>query len=576
MIDRLPRHPLLAIACGLLMVAPTLFVGLFMDDALARVKLLGVETPWSPAPWWDLYTFARPDLNAELLAAGHHPWWADPTVRMTFFRPLSAATHALDYALWPHSPLLQHLHSALWYGLCIAVVGRILRRVHGAGSTIAAVGALAFAVAAPHALTVGWLAGRNTLVAFVIGGLALLAHMRWREDGSTRHGIAALALVALGFLASEAILGALAYIFAWQLCIDRAPARSRLAALVPYGALLVGWRLLYVAAGFGSAGTDIYHDPATDPLDFALAVATHLPALLGARWAMAPIEVWALSPPAVHTALVLVGVACGAALLLGLRRPLRAAPTARLWTLGMLLALVPFTATLPMDRLVLFAGLGFAGLVGVLADRRPSTALGRRARIAALVIYLPLAAAFGLGRGVALGMGAAANTGGYAQDPRDPAVPGQTFVYVASTFHRTHYTTLMRAAEGDPAVPRRSVVLTSMFDGAAITRLDDRTLEAVVDRGYMAIDLDRIHRRAAAPFEAGHPVALPDVDITVREVTADGRPRRVAFRFRTPLEDPTLRWLIVAPVEGGPPLAVATRPFDPPAIGETVHTRPAL
>ena len=119
----LPRSPALIVLLGCLMVLPTLGAGLMMDDVLIRMRLLSAETAWGPAAWWDLYTFARPDINGDLRDAGFHPWWSDLSSKMVFFRPLSAATHHLDYALWPDQPVLHHLHSVLWYGLAVAAAG---------------------------------------------------------------------------------------------------------------------------------------------------------------------------------------------------------------------------------------------------------------------------------------------------------------------------------------------------------------------------------------------------------------------------------------------------------------------
>jgi hypothetical protein len=45
------------------------------------------------------------------------PWWSDPTIHIDFARPLTALTHVLDYALWPGTPALRHLHSLLWFAL---------------------------------------------------------------------------------------------------------------------------------------------------------------------------------------------------------------------------------------------------------------------------------------------------------------------------------------------------------------------------------------------------------------------------------------------------------------------------
>lgn len=564
-LDRLPTGTWFPILCGLLVACSTLGAGLFMDDALARVKLLDLDTPWSPAAWWDLYTFARPDLNADLLAAGHHPWWAAPELKMTFFRPLSALTHHLDYALWPDSAWWQHLHSVLWYGGTVALAAVLFRQIHGARRA-SRIAALAFAVATPHVLTVGWLSGRNTLIAFVLSGLVLYTHVRSLDDRRLR--VVAPLLFAVSLLAGEAALAMLGYVAAWHLCIDTRKWTTRLSAGLPYLLIVLIWRWLYVDAGFGTAGTAIYHDPSSDPGDFLRAQAMHLPVLVLGRWLPIPLDFWSIIPASAQWAVVGAGVA----LMLGLWRALRAllqTPIARFWFVGMLLALLPFCATVPMDRLTFFAGLGFAGLIGLIAERASS-----RARTVCLTFYLPLAAIFGLGRGLTLALNFAPATNGVAQAPADDAVPQQTFVYVNSTFHRIHYTTLMRMAAGQVA-PKRAVMLTSMGQTARLTRIDAHTVEVEPDGGFMHLGVDRIHRRASQRFAEGDRVQLPDLSVEVRAVTADGRPQRAVFRFREALESEQLRWLQVVPGELGF-LDCSTQRFTLPPPGESVVIRSVL
>ncbi|WP_157595825.1 hypothetical protein [Plesiocystis pacifica] len=579
-----PRSRLWPLLAALLVVAPTLSAGLALDDVLMRVRLVGADTPWGDPAWWELYTFARPELNAELRDAGLHPWWSDLGVKMRFFRPLSAATHVLDYTLWPDRPGLHHGHSVLWYLLCVLAVRGVLRLASGVADEEvrerrANLGALIFAISAPHVTTVAWLAARNTLIAFVLGCgvIALHIHGRRQERGRGWWLAGAVVLTAIGLLASEAALGALAYVGAWQLCADEGPLRRRLAALVPYAGVVAVWRALYVRAGFGAANTGIYHDPSTDLPDFLRAVATNLPALFSCRWALVPVDGWVFAPSALHAA----AAALGALLCLGLAAfawPLLAGDRrARAWALGSTLALLPFAATMPMDRLVLFAGLGAAAVlveVGTgLGDAGwvAETPARRRVGAALVVVHLIFAGPFGLLRALTLGPGMAMMRSGYAQAPRDEAVPEQTFVYVLGTFHRVHYTTLMRAAGGEAGVPRRAVVLSSMFQGATMYRVDADTLEVAPEGGFMAVDMDRIHRRDAAGLAVGDRVRLPELEIEILERTDDGRPSRAAFHFDRPLEDPSLRWLIVAPEAAGPlPFGAETQAFELPAIGATV------
>jgi hypothetical protein len=575
-LQKLPKSRSFAVLMGCFVVLPTLWAGLFMDDALARVKLLGVKSPWSPAPWWDLYTFARSDINPTLLAAGHHPWWADPSVKMTFFRPLAALTHHLDYLLWPHNFPLQHLHSLLWYGLAVFLVATIFQRLHGKGSIAAVVASLVFAVAPPHTLAVGWLAGRNTIMALVLACLLFLFHLQWRKKRGFFWLSIALVTLCVGFCTSEAILGGVAYIAAWQLTKDDAPRHSRWFALLPYIAAVVIWRVLYVKAGFGAAGTSIYRDPATDFFGAIESLVINFPVLLFGRWFPLPLDLWAILPSVGRIVFLIVVLLLLAGLLSLFWSLLQKNSTARFWALGMSLSLLPFTLTVPMDRLVLFAGPGMAGLVGLLAESLPQKARFRKVGVMLLWFHLPVAALIGILRASTLLLMLTPGTSGLAQAPKDHLVSSQTFVYVTGTFHRTHYTTLMRKAAGHPAVPKRAVVLSSMMTSTTIRRMDKHTLVVTPRGGYMLLELDRIHRRVTKPFRVGEVVLLPDVKITILRISKDGRPASVSFRFHLPLEARSLRWLYVQKQKSINPFAMKTTPFQLPKIGQTAQIPPAF
>ena len=90
----------LAILLGL----PSIGTGLVADDLLQRLVLLG-EWPFASGkgPVWDLFAFV-PGSTIGLVGQqelGIFPWWSDPEITATFFRPVTVATHFLDYQLWP-------------------------------------------------------------------------------------------------------------------------------------------------------------------------------------------------------------------------------------------------------------------------------------------------------------------------------------------------------------------------------------------------------------------------------------------------------------------------------------------
>jgi len=332
------------------------------------------------------------------------------------------------------------------------------------------------------------------------------------------------------------------------------------------------WRWGYIWAGFSTHATGLYHDPASHLWTTVREALFNLPVLWAVRWLLVPVDTWALLP----SQMILLSRALSAGFLLGsmglLLAWVRGHPQVAFWLWGSLLSLVPFAITMPMDRLVIFAGLGSSAVLTHLI-LSPSTRRGIAALL--LVWQLPLSAVMAVGRGATIPMGVAMFTEGDAQAPQDPQVAEQTFVYLTSTFHRVHYLHLMRQTTGRPA-PRRSLVLASALDGAEVERLDAHTLRVHVQGGYMAYDLDRIHRGDPQSLGVGASVRLPGATLTVVEVTADGRPQVVDARFERPLDDPSYRWLAVMPTPGAFPLVVRTEAVQLPAAGERHRVPPAL
>src|SRR5262249_51857341 len=130
-----------------------------------------------------LFVFARPDINRELMDAGAVPWWTLDALRVAFLRPLAAFTHWVDYRLWPQSGLPMPARNIAWYGVVCALAALAYRRLMP-GTWIAGLAAFLYAADVVHLGSVGWLANRNGLMSVAFGLLALLAHDRWRRDGS--------------------------------------------------------------------------------------------------------------------------------------------------------------------------------------------------------------------------------------------------------------------------------------------------------------------------------------------------------------------------------------------------------
>jgi hypothetical protein len=587
-----PRGLLAIVLLGLLAAAPALRVGLGgHDDLVQRARLSGRSVAGLPPVkniLIEFFDFFPESARATMLDTGYLPWWTHPRLTANALRPLSAATHVLDYALWPDAIPLQHLHTLIWYAGAIVVTLLLVRRICG-DRQVAALAALLFAVSDTHALPVAWLCNRNALVCFVLGGLAIYAHHRWRvggRRGERAGGGAGAQAVALGasaaaLLAGEAALGAMAYIAAYQLFVDRGSAVRRLLRLAPYGLLVVGWQICYRVFGFGSLGSDHYQDPGAVPLVFLRNLGERIPLLLLGQWTRISADLPGILPRPWQLAMVGLALGVVGLLVLLFRRQLREEPEARFWAGGMLLAMVPVCAVFPMDRQLLFPGLGAFALLARQAARlgwigesgpapasplAPLATVPRAARVAVgalLVIHLLVAA-------VALPL----RIEGWSRMlrwidradqaiPRTPAVAGQSVFWLIGYDFGNISVIAGRAVGGAPA-PRASHVLSSYTTGVMVSRRDARTLVVQPDGGFLANAADRLMRSFPPPFRRGDRFSTSDYSATVEEVTPDGRPRRVCFRFSAPLEDPAYRWLYLGD-------GFHARGFRLPRVGEEVR-----
>src|SRR5512140_947161 len=179
--------PFLLVLVALALSIPSLFTGWQQDDLVHRYQLLGYpDVTGSPLLPLQLFDFMNGDSSRThmLIDRGVVPWWTFPTIRLSFWRPLSALTHWVDYLLWPQSSVLMHLQNLFWLGALVAATALLYRRFLGT-PWVAGLAALFFALDDAHGLPAGWIANRNALVAGFFGVLVLLVHDRWRRENWT-------------------------------------------------------------------------------------------------------------------------------------------------------------------------------------------------------------------------------------------------------------------------------------------------------------------------------------------------------------------------------------------------------
>lgn len=549
--------PLLALVLG----SPSLPGGLALDDLLLTEHLAAGRDLTA------LYDFGGSAEVAVQRASGAFPWWTADDLHVRFLRPLAAATLALDARLGG-AAWWMHLQSVLWYVLLVALVGRAYRAFaaeRGEPLWVAGLALLLYAVDDAHAASVGWIAARHAEVGAVFGVLALLAHHRWRARGWAAGAIAGPAALAVGLLASESTLACLGYLAAFALVLEPAAGwRARARTLLPYALVVVAWYAAYRALGHGAVGTGMYVDPAADPLAFITADLLHAPLLLMAQLGIpALVELLVFVPGALLPAAILAwlgSIACAA-----LVRPiLKDSALTRFWALGMLLAALPVAGALPADRHLLLVGVGACGLVAAtLATLAGATRPPVATRILAWIwvaLHLVLAPLLIGPRmvGSSTMQRTIAEAVAALPDPSDPRpvvllqAPGDVF---------TLYTPAIRGASAGP-----THVLYVGAGAVELERRDPSTLDVRPSGGWLAAPGDRIFR-AGRPMHAGQAIALPGIDVTILEVTPDGRPATIRVHSDAPLDTGGLRWM--AWVDGAPTT------IDLPAVGASRTLAPA-
>jgi hypothetical protein len=565
------------VAIGLALAAPAITADFTADDHLHRVierddpGIAGLH-----ARPFDLFVFANgnPADTIELRNSGLFPWWVDPQLKLSFMRPLSSATHALDHALWPDSAPLQLAHNLVWHLLALVVAWRFFRRFV-APHWIAVLALALFAFDDARGPVVGWIANRNALVALCLAVPVLLVHDRWRRDGWAPGRYVAPILFAISLGAGESSVAILGYVAAHTLWLDRGSWRHRVLALAPYLVLVVLWRVIYAKLGYGVVGSGIYLDPGADPLAFLHAAAVRLPFLLLGQLAL-PWSDFASFYPVLGVLAIMLVIAVVMLTVIGLAcaRLLRRDASARFFATGMLLAAIPVASTFPADRLLTFTSLGAMGLIAQLlaAAVRNRELLGdgklRRFAVTALagfflLVHLVLAPPFLVLR--ARSMVAVARV----LDRAEASVPAAETVIIASTPSDAlvAYVPIMRRSRGQPG-PAHIYWLATATTAVTLVRVDAHTLRIAPDRGFLLHEIDQMMRSPRLqPFAVGDRVALSGLTIEIESLTSNGRPATVLAHFERPLEDRTLTWLRWE--------RHAYVPYVPPAIGSR-DTLPAV
>jgi hypothetical protein len=571
---------------ALVLAAPSVTTGFVADDDVQQIIARGEGAALGlPSSRLELFTFVSgdPARTRRLVDAGLLPWSTDLTARLAFFRPLSSLTHVADAIVAPGSAVVAHLHNLLWFALALAAVAFVYRALLGPG-VVSGLAFLLYAIDDAHGPAVGWIANRNALVALALGLPSLALHHLWRRDGARWAALAAPAALGLGLLGGEAGVGALGYLAAYALHVERGPARARLATLLPAALVVAVWLAAHHALGYGASGSGVYLDPVREPGDFAAAVATRMPFLLAGQLA-GPwsdfAELYFHLSPSLWVVMLVVAAAAGAGVA-ALARPVvardaKTAPMARMFATGLVLAAVPVCATFPADRLLTGVGVGGMGLVAmILTDGARRTSRAARVGVGALVtIHLLLAPPLALLR--SRSMATVDRPLARASETLARAVPdldGATVALLSTPSDAfAAYLQYRRAARREPR-PARLVALYAGGRAVTITRVDERTLRVRPERGFFEAISERMVRSPRRWPRVGERLSSATVTVEITAALPDGRPAEARFVFSRPLEELRwARWTDEGYVAAAPPAVGATIILPPVDLARAIFPR---
>ncbi len=526
---------------GALLALPAIGKARVLDDHVLELLARGGDPNVAQPRGADLFQFASgtPSDNLRLMDRGSLlPWWSDPELKITFFRPLSSLLHRLDYALWAERSELMYVHSLLWLVLLLVLVRALYARfeVNAGSATLAT---WLYALNDANGPVVSWLCNRNALVSGVGVIATLLWHRRARE-GHLPSRVLAPAAFAFASFAGELGLSAWAFLAAHALVLERGPLAKRCAALWPYALVTLLWAGGYLASGAGTRGSGVYLHPLVDPAAFARELPERAVLLLGAAFGPIPADLAFIGPRALVPIALGAALACLAALAWVARATLRHDRLLGFWWVATLLSVLPVAASFPSDRLLIVINVGAMAIVAralrTCCRRSPTPAGARVVGALLLLVHGVLAPVLLPWRANQMQQLAAASERAFACLDDIDGLERRTLVVLggpADLF--VSYLQVERAAR---RLPRPKHVYWVTNPGAAlhVRAADERTLELEREGGFFTTPPEALYRGRRARLEPGQRLLLPELQARIDSVDVAGAPLRITLQLEQPLD----------------------------------------
>jgi hypothetical protein len=562
-----------------LFIRREVFVSGFFADDYAQLAMVDGTYP-VPRAAYDLFTFSNgtPAEGERLMRSGFYPWWADPTVRVSMFRPLASLLTTLDFKLFGNQALAYHIHSAGWWLGLLLMVGFLYRRWLDPPRAL-----LAFALYVcdeAHGIALGWICNRAALASTLLSLVSLWFYTQSRSTQRRRTLAAALLFyaVALGF--GEYAVCALGYFLAYEWFHASEPLSQRARALAPLFGLAVCYIVVRALSGLSMQRSGLYVDALSEPLAFLAAASVRLPVLVGDMLFALSADHWTWGFPYLHRAVEIgwlsqrwihdlepwrvtqtaVGVLALATLACLARIIARRRPTDHvLWLLsGSLLALIPVCGSFPSSRLTIVAAVGFMPFlaelcVGALQNLmrkgrgwRGREAVAAVAAICFAIYQVLLPTAFARDEALRIRELTRRVYGSIMRlEVEDRVFPQQDLVLLAAPEVGTSmYLPLTRRRYGR-SVPHACWYLSLTAAPYVLSRTapDAFTMRFTGTATTLETPHEQILRSPKRPFRVGDAVELGPLRVTILELF-ESRPKQLSVKFDRPLDDPSLLFMV--------------------------------
>lgn len=558
-IEAVAARPRWAAVMACLLGLPALKVGLVLDDYFIASRL---REPDGSIRWHgllDAFSLVPRGGLEPLRELGTMPWWSAPELTLSFWRPLSALTHAVDLTLFAEAPWLMHLESLLLLAALNCAVVSWYRRLFAGESRAFGLATALFILAPGNIFAASWLANRNAVLAALFSVLCLSWHHRARR-GEPRLALPSWLALTLSLLSGEIGATAVTFLIAYETCLAEGPRRERLRAVLPALAITLSWLCVHRTLGYGARGSSLYVHVLSDPLTYARSLGENLLFLAFGQWGLPIATMRLMMSNGAAAVFACLAVACLALWAPRVSNLLRKDARARFCGLATVLALLPVASTAVHDRLLVVANVTGLALVALAVESKPDLPWLRLV----MNVRLGLAALLGLAYSASLWEHVRLAEEPFEHTAQAPSVREQTLVFVnAPCIYYPLMLPWLRSYRAQP-VPRRVRTLAPGMVPLEIERADDRTLVMRSPEGlfqalgtyraehspapgalspvFLAQRLNQLSR-AIWDDRTDTDVALSDLSIRVLERTHDGYPSAVAFRFAESLESPRLQFL---------------------------------